>query len=62
MAHPYPHVEKRCPLMAEGKVLPYLDVPLQHASPRVLQAMRAATANTGDTQGEFAAGGTFVQI
>jgi ribosomal protein S12 methylthiotransferase len=38
--YPYPHVDKVVELMAEGRVLPYLDVPFQHASPRVLKAMR----------------------
>ena len=38
--YPYPHVEKIVQLMAQGKILPYLDVPLQHASPNVLKAMR----------------------
>ncbi len=38
--YPYPHVRELIPLMAEGALLPYLDVPLQHASPRVLRAMR----------------------
>ncbi|VAX14296.1 Ribosomal protein S12p Asp88 (E. coli) methylthiotransferase [hydrothermal vent metagenome] len=38
--YPYPHVDKVIPLMAEGKILPYLDVPLQHASPRILKAMK----------------------
>ena len=38
--YPYPHVDRVIPLMAEGKVLPYLDIPFQHASPRVLKAMR----------------------
>jgi ribosomal protein S12 methylthiotransferase len=38
--YPYPHIEKIVHLMAQGKVLPYLDVPLQHASPNVLKAMR----------------------
>jgi ribosomal protein S12 methylthiotransferase len=38
--YPYPHVDEVIPLMAEGKVLPYLDVPFQHAHPRVLRAMR----------------------
>lgn len=38
--YPYPHVEKIIPLMAEGKILPYLDMPLQHASPAVLRAMK----------------------
>ncbi|SEA55539.1 SSU ribosomal protein S12P methylthiotransferase [Rubrimonas cliftonensis] len=38
--YPYPHVSELIPLMAEGLVLPYLDVPFQHASPSVLKAMR----------------------
>ncbi|HXG78113.1 MAG TPA: 30S ribosomal protein S12 methylthiotransferase RimO [Methyloceanibacter sp.] len=38
--YPYPHVDAVLPLMAEGKVLPYLDIPFQHASPQVLKAMR----------------------
>lgn len=38
--YPYPHVDQVIPLMADGKVLPYLDIPFQHASPGVLQAMR----------------------
>ena len=38
--YPYPHVDDVIPLMAEGKVLPYLDVPFQHGSPRVLKLMR----------------------
>ena len=38
--YPYPHVDEVLPLMAEGKVLPYLDVPFQHAAPAVLKAMR----------------------
>jgi ribosomal protein S12 methylthiotransferase len=38
--YPYPHVRDLIPLMAEGKLLPYLDVPLQHASPKILKAMR----------------------
>lgn len=38
--YPYPHVEKIVELMAAGKILPYLDVPLQHASPKILKAMR----------------------
>ncbi|WP_430434497.1 30S ribosomal protein S12 methylthiotransferase RimO [Methyloversatilis sp.] len=38
--YPYPHVNDIIPLMAEGKILPYLDVPFQHASPRVLKAMK----------------------
>jgi len=38
--YPYPHVDDVIPLMAEGKILPYLDIPFQHASPDVLKAMR----------------------
>jgi len=38
--YPYPHVDDVLPLMADGKILPYLDIPFQHASPRVLKAMR----------------------
>ena len=46
--YPYPHVDKVVPLMAEGKILPYLDVPFQHGSPSVLKRMRrpAAAVNT----------------
>jgi ribosomal protein S12 methylthiotransferase len=48
--YPYPHVDEVIPLMAEGKVLPYLDIPFQHAAPNVLKAMRrpAAQAKTLD--------------
>lgn len=38
--YPYPHVDDIIPLMAEGKILPYLDIPFQHASPAVLKNMR----------------------
>ena len=38
--YPYPHVDQVIPLMAEGLVLPYLDIPFQHASPSVLRAMK----------------------
>ena len=38
--YPYPHVDRVIPLMAEGLVLPYLDIPFQHAAPNVLRAMR----------------------
>ncbi len=46
--YPYPHVDKIIPLMNEGKVLPYLDVPFQHGSPRILKLMKrpAAAENT----------------
>jgi ribosomal protein S12 methylthiotransferase len=42
--YPYPHVDEVIPLMAEGKVLPYLDVPFQHGSPAVLKRMRRPAA------------------
>jgi len=38
--YPYPHVDEVVPLMSEGKLLPYLDVPFQHASPRILKLMK----------------------
>ena len=38
--YPYPHVDDVIPLMAEGKLLPYLDIPFQHASPRILRLMK----------------------
>jgi ribosomal protein S12 methylthiotransferase len=38
--YPYPHVDNVIPLMAEGKILPYLDIPFQHSSPTVLKAMK----------------------
>jgi ribosomal protein S12 methylthiotransferase len=46
--YPYPHVDDLIPLMAEGKILPYLDVPLQHAGPRILKAMKRP-ANSENT-------------
>jgi ribosomal protein S12 methylthiotransferase len=46
--YPYPHVDEVIPLMGEGRLLPYLDVPLQHGSPRILKLMKrpAATEDT----------------
>jgi len=46
--YPYPHVDDVIPLMAEGRILPYLDVPLQHGSPAVLKRMKrpASAENT----------------
>lgn len=46
--YPYPSVDDVIPLMAEGKILPYLDVPFQHASPKILKAMKrpASAENT----------------
>lgn len=43
--YPYPHVDDIVPLMAENKILPYLDIPFQHASPRVLKAMKRPAAS-----------------
>ncbi|HEY5082663.1 MAG TPA: 30S ribosomal protein S12 methylthiotransferase RimO [Bauldia sp.] len=43
--YPYPHVDEVIPLMAEGKILPYLDIPFQHASPKVLKAMKRPAAH-----------------
>lgn len=42
--YPYPSVDELIPLMAEGRILPYLDVPFQHASPRILKAMQRPAA------------------
>jgi ribosomal protein S12 methylthiotransferase len=42
--YPYPHVDEIVPLMAEGKILPYLDVPFQHASSRILKLMKRPAA------------------
>lgn len=42
--YPYPHVDDVIPLMADGKILPYLDIPFQHAAPSVLKAMRRPAA------------------
>jgi ribosomal protein S12 methylthiotransferase len=42
--YPYPHVDRLIPLMADGRILPYLDMPLQHGHPRVLKAMRRPAA------------------
>jgi len=38
--YPYPHVDDVIPLMADGAILPYLDIPMQHASPRILKSMK----------------------
>jgi ribosomal protein S12 methylthiotransferase len=42
--YPYPHVDNIIPLMAEGKIVPYLDIPFQHASPRILKLMKRPAA------------------
>ncbi len=46
--YPYPHVDEVIPLMAEGKILPYLDIPFQHASPRILKRHEAARVRRQD--------------
>lgn len=53
--YPYPHVDSLIPLMASGKVLPYLDIPLQHGSPSVLRRMKrpAAAEKTLDRIGQW---------
>lgn len=43
--YPYPHVSEVIPLMAQGRILPYLDIPLQHASQKILKAMRRPAAS-----------------
>jgi ribosomal protein S12 methylthiotransferase len=48
--YPYPHVDELIPLMAEGRILPYLDIPFQHASPRILRLMK----RPGDISGTLA--------
>ena len=52
--YPYPHVDDVIPLMAEGKILPYLDIPFQHASPEVLKRMKRPAAQE-KTLGRIAA-------
>jgi ribosomal protein S12 methylthiotransferase len=42
--YPYPHVDEVIPLMQDGKILPYLDIPFQHASPRILKLMKRPAA------------------
>ncbi len=48
--YPYPHVDKLIPLMAEGKILPYLDIPFQHANARILKAMKRPAASENNLQ------------
>lgn len=48
--YPYPHVDQVVPLMSEGKILPYLDVPLQHASPRILKLMKRPAASENNLE------------
>ncbi len=48
--YPYPHVDEIIPLMADGKILPYLDVPFQHASPRILKAMKRPASSQNNLE------------
>jgi len=48
--YPYPHVDDVIPLMAEGAILPYLDVPFQHASPRILRAMKRPASSENNLE------------
>lgn len=48
--YPYPHVDKVIPLMTEGKILPYLDIPFQHASTRILKLMKRPAASESTLQ------------
>jgi ribosomal protein S12 methylthiotransferase len=48
--YPYPHVDEVVPLMAEGKILPYLDIPFQHSSPRILKLMKRPASSENNLQ------------
>ena len=48
--YPYPHVDKIIPLMAEGKLLPYLDIPFQHANNRLLKLMKRPAASQNNLE------------
>ncbi len=48
--YPYPHVDEVIPLMAEGKILPYLDIPFQHASPRILKLMKRPASSQNNLE------------
>lgn len=48
--YPYPHVDEVIPLMADGKILPYLDIPFQHANPRILKLMKRPAATENNLQ------------
>lgn len=48
--YPYPHVDEVIPLMAEGKILPYLDIPFQHASSRLLKLMKRPAASQNNLE------------
>ncbi len=60
--YPYPHVDKVMKLMADGRVLPYLDIPFQHASPSVLKVDAAAGASGEDVAAHSRAGVTPARI
>ena len=48
--YPYPHVDDVIPLMADGKILPYLDIPFQHANPRILKLMKRPAASQNNLE------------
>lgn len=48
--YPYPHVDDVIPLMAEGKILPYVDIPFQHASPRILKLMKRPASSQNNLE------------
>ncbi|WP_289302652.1 radical SAM protein, partial [Methylophaga sp. UBA3996] len=48
--YPYPHVDDVVPLMTEGKILPYLDIPFQHASPRILKLMKRPASSQNNLE------------
>ncbi len=48
--YPYPHADEVIPLMAEGKILPYLDIPFQHADPRILKLMKRPAASENNLE------------
>ena len=48
--YPYPHVDEIIPIMAEGKILPYLDIPFQHASQRILKLMKRPAASENNLE------------
>jgi len=67
--YPYPHVDQVIPLMAQGRLLPYLDIPFQHASPKILKAMKRPASSENvlerlahwrDTCPEIAIRSTFI--
>lgn len=48
--YPYPHVDEVIPLMAQGKILPYLDIPFQHANPRILKLMKRPASSQNNLE------------